>query len=159
MAVKPGDKIPDIEIRTMGADGKAEPIKTGDVLAKGKVVLFAVPGAFTPGCSKTHLPGYVQGADELKAKGVDTIACIAINDAYVMDAWGKAQGVGDKIVMLADGDGAFTKALGLEADMPAMGLRSKRYSMLIEDGVVKDLELEPKPGIEQTTCETMLTLI
>src|ERR1700761_9313518 len=107
MAVSVGDKIPDVEVRTMGEEGPA-PVKTGDVLGQGKVVLFAVPGAFTPGCSKIHLPGFVQQASELKGKGVDTIACVAVNDAWVMDAWGRSQGVGDDILMLADGNAEFT---------------------------------------------------
>src|SRR6202521_2123905 len=102
MTLSAGDKIPDVEVRTMGEEGPVA-VRTGEVLGKGKVVLFAVPGAFTPRCSRVHLPGFISQADELTAKGVDTIACVAVNDAWVMDAWGKAHDVGDKILMLADG--------------------------------------------------------
>src|SRR3954449_534383 len=102
-----GDRIPDVEVRVMNAEGAPETVKTGDVLGEGRVVLFAVPGAFTPGCSKIHLPGFVTHADELLGAGVDRIACIAVNDAWVMQAWGESQGVGDKILMLGDGNGEF----------------------------------------------------
>lgn len=158
MAISVGDKIPDVELRTMGAEGP-QAVRTGEVLGKGKVVLFAVPGAFTPGCSKIHLPGYVQNYDQVKAKGVDTIACVAVNDAWVMQAWADAQGVGDKILMLADGSAEFTRAMGLEADMGGFGLgvRSQRYAAVIEDGTVRDLEVEPKAGVDVSACEAMLT--
>src|SRR5262245_9819791 len=112
MAISVGDKIPDVEVRTMGADGP-QAVRTSEVLGEGRVVLFAVPGAFTPGCSKIHLPGFVQNAEALTDKGVDRIACIAVNDAWVMQAWGASQGVDDKILMLADGNGEFTRAMGL----------------------------------------------
>src|SRR3954447_15210377 len=121
MPIAVGDKIPDVEVRTMGDQGP-EGVRTGAVLGTGKVVLFAVPGAFTPGCSKVHLPGFVQGAADLAGKGVDTVACIAVNDAWVMDAWGKEQNVGDNIVMLADGNGEFADAMGLTGDLSAIGL-------------------------------------
>lgn len=158
MAISVGDKIPDVELRTMGAEGP-QAVRTGEVLGKGKVVLFAVPGAFTPGCSKIHLPGYVQNYDQVKAKGVDTIACVAVNDAWVMQAWADAQGVGDEILMLADGSAEFTRAMGLEADMGGFGLgvRSQRYAAVIEDGTVRDLEVEPKAGVDVSACEAMLT--
>src|ERR1700761_1287818 len=120
MAVSVGDKIPDVEVRTMGEEGPA-PVQTGDVLGKGKVVLFAVPGAFTPGCSKIHLPGFVEQAQAVTDKGVDTIACISVNDAFVMDAWGKDQHVDGKILMLADGNGEFAKAMGLTMDGAGAG--------------------------------------
>ena len=141
MAIEVGDPIPDVTVQTM-VDGKPEPVQTGDVLGKGKVVLFAVPGAFTPGCSKIHLPGYVQNAAELRAKGVDVIACVSVNDAWVMEAWGRDQGVGDAILMLADGAGEFTKAMGLEADLSGAGLgvRSRRYAAILDNGVVTDLQ-------------------
>ena len=134
-------------------------VSTGDVLGTGKVVLFAVPGAYTPGCSKTHLPGYVQGADDLVAKGVDKIVCIAVNDAWVMDAWARDQGVCDKITMLADGSGAFAKAMGLEFDMTknGLGVRSKRYSALLEDGVVKNLDVDESGAVETSACGVMLS--
>ena len=142
----------------MGPDGPA-PLRTGDALGSGKVVLFAVPGAFTPGCSKIHLPGYVEHAEELKAKGVTTIACIAVNDAWVMQAWGDAGGATGKIVMLADGNGTFTEAMGLGADMTGAGLgaRSKRYAAVIEDGVVTSLDVESKPGVDVSACAAVLT--
>jgi peroxiredoxin len=157
MAIEVGDKIPDVTVQTF-KDGKPEPVQTADVLGKGKVVLFAVPGAFTPGCSKIHLPGYVQNASALKAKGVDAIACVAVNDAWVMDAWGRDQGVGDDILMLADGSGEFTKSLGLDVDLSAggLGVRSRRYAAVLEDGIVTDLQVEPKPGVDLSSCESML---
>lgn len=158
MAVSVGDRIPDVEIRTMGDEGPVA-IRTGDVLGKGKVVLFAVPGAFTPGCSRVHLPGFVQQAQQVTDKGVDTIACIAVNDAFVMDAWGKDQGVEDSITMLADGNAEFTKAMGLELDGAGIGLgtRSQRYAAIIEDGVVKSLEVEPGRDISVSSCSAVLT--
>ena len=157
MTITEGDKIPDVQVRTMGPEGP-KPVQTGEVLGSGKVVLFAVPGAFTPGCSKVHLPGYVADADALAGKGVTTVACIAVNDAWVMDAWGQAQGVGDKIVMLADGNGDFTKAMGLEVDMggAGLGLRSQRYAAVIEDGVITTLAVEPKPGVDVSSCSSIL---
>lgn len=157
MAVSQGDKVPDVEVQTMGPEGP-RPIRTGEVLGTGKVALFAVPGAFTPGCSKIHLPGYVQGADDLKAKGVDLIACVAVNDAWVMEAWSKDQSVGDKILMIADGSAAFTKAMGLDVDRTAfgMGVRSERYSALVEDGVITSLDVEPAPGVDVSSCTAML---
>jgi peroxiredoxin len=160
MSIAVGDKVPDVEVKTMGEKGP-ETVKTGELLGTGKVVLFAVPGAFTPGCSKIHLPGYVEHGDELKAKGVSTIACISVNDAWVMQAWADAQGATGKIVMLADGNGAFTEAMGLAADMSGAGLgsRSQRYAAVIEDGVVTSLEVEPKPGVDVSTCENMLTKV
>jgi peroxiredoxin len=158
MAVKVGDPIPDVEVRVMNAEGAPEVVRTGEVLGKGKVVLFAVPGAFTPGCSKVHLPGYVAGADDLKAKGVDTIACVAVNDAWVMDAWAKDQGAQGKVLMLADGSGDFTEAMGLVMDGSAFGLgkRSKRYAAVIEDGIIKSLDVEESGGITVSACESIL---
>ncbi|HEX3565875.1 MAG TPA: peroxiredoxin [Acidimicrobiales bacterium] len=157
MTVAIGDKLPDIEVRTMGAEGP-QPAKTGEVLGRGRVVLFAVPGAFTPGCSKIHLPGFVEQASELKGKGIDTIACVAVNDAWVMDAWGQAQGVGEKILMLADGNAEFTRAMGLEAELSGAGLgvRSKRYAAIIEDGIITSLEVESKPGVDVSSCASVL---
>jgi len=158
MSVSVGDKIPDIAVQTM-ADSGPHNVQTFDVLGRGKVVLFAVPGAFTPGCSKIHLPGYVEKADDLRAKGVSTIACIAVNDAWVMEAWGKAQGVGDKVLLLADGAGAFTKAMGLEFDGSGfgLGLRSRRYAAVIEDGIITELEVEPKGGVDVSSCDNILS--
>jgi len=156
MSIAAGDKVPDIEVKTMGPEGP-QAVRTGEVLGAGKVVLFAVPGAFTPGCSKIHLPGYVEHGAELKAKGVTTIACVAINDAWVMQAWSDAQGASD-IVMLADGNGVFTDAMGLGVDMSAAGLgkRSQRYAAVIEDGVITSLDVEPKPGVDVSACSTVL---
>jgi peroxiredoxin len=158
MSIAKGDKIPDVEVKTLGPEGP-QTVKTGDVLGSGKVVLFAVPGAFTPGCSKIHLPGFVQDADALFGKGVSTIACIAVNDAWVMDAWGKSQGVGDKILMLADGNGDFARAMGLEFDGSGIGLgsRSQRYAAVIEDGVITSLDVESKPGVDVSSCQAVLT--
>ncbi len=158
MAISVGDRIPDVEIRTMGPEGPVA-IRTGDVLGKGKVVLFAVPGAFTPGCSRIHLPGFVQQAQDVTDKGVDTIACLAVNDAFVMDAWGKDQGVGDSILMLADGNGEFTKAMDLVMDGTGigLGLRSKRYAAIIDNGVVTSIEVESAPGVDVSSCAAVLT--
>lgn len=157
MSVAVGDKIPDVTVQTMTADGP-QPVQTFDVLGRGKVVLFAVPGAFTPGCSKIHLPGYIEHADELRAKGVDTIACVSVNDAWVMDAWAKASGAGEQILMLADGSGQFAKAMGLDFDGSAfgLGLRSRRYAAVIEDGIITQLEVEPAGGVVVSACENVL---
>jgi glutaredoxin/glutathione-dependent peroxiredoxin len=159
MSVSVGDKVPDVEVKSLGADGMPASVRTGEVLGSGRVVLFGVPGAFTPGCSKIHLPGFVRQADQLAAKGVDKVACIAVNDAWVMDAWGKDQGVGDKIVMLADGNGEFADAMGLSFDGGGFGLgkRSQRYSAVIEDGVITKLNVEPGPGVDVSSCETILS--
>jgi len=160
MALTLGSAIPDVELKTIRG-GKPEAVRSGDVLGKGKVVLVAVPGAFTPTCSNIHLPGYVQRADELFSKGVDTIACISVNDAWVMDAWGANQGVGDKIVMLADGNGEFTEAMGLAIDLSGGGLgrRSARYAAVIEDGVLTSLDVEEKPGVDASSCDNVLTKV
>jgi peroxiredoxin len=135
--------MPPGKFKTMTANGVAE-VSTDDLFKGKKVVLFAVPGAFTPTCSNQHLPSYLKNFDKIRAKGIDTIACMAVNDAFVMDAWGKDRGVGDKIKMLADGNGEYTKALGLELDGSKFGLgsRSKRFSMIVEDGVVKELNVD-----------------
>jgi peroxiredoxin len=156
MTISVGDRLPDAELRTMTQDGPTV-VKTGEVLGTGKVVLFAVPGAFTPGCSNVHLPGFVERADELKAKGVTRIACVAVNDPFVMDAWGKAHGVGDDILLLSDGNGDFTAAMGLELDGSGFGLgnRSKRYAAIVEDGVLTSLDVDEK-GIDLSTCSNIL---
>lgn len=158
MTVAVGDSVPDVEIRTMGPDGP-RPVRTGEALGAGRAVLFAVPGAFTPGCSKVHLPGYLEHYDELKQKGVDVVACVAVNDPWVMQAWADANDVGEKILMLADGSGEFAKAMGLDADLGAagLGLRSRRYAAVIEDGKISSLEVEPSGGIDVSSCQTMLT--
>ncbi len=157
MTISVGDRIPDVEISVMGSEAP-EPIRTGDVLGRGKAVLFAVPGAFTPTCSDYHLPGYLIRAGELRAKGVETIACLAVNDAFVMDAWADDQEVDDAIVMLADGNGTFTRAMGLEFDGSGFGLgmRSRRYAAVIEDGVVTALMVEPAGGLTVSSAESVL---
>ncbi len=156
MAIKAGDSIPSCTLKTMGEKGPTD-ITTDEIFAGKKVVLFAVPGAFTPGCSLTHLPGFVVNADKIKAKGVDTIACMAVNDAFVMDAWGKAQNA-EELLMLADGNGEFTAALGLGLDASGFGMghRSPRFSMLVDNGVVTQLNVEAGPGVEVSSAETML---
>jgi peroxiredoxin len=157
MTIAVGDTIPDVELRTMSEDGP-QAVQSSEVLGKGKVLLFAVPGAFTPGCSKIHLPGYLEGLEELKGKGVDTIACLAVNDAWVMEAWAESQGVEGRILMLADGNGEFTKAMGLEVDLGRAGLgeRSQRYAAIVEDGIVRSLEVEPAAGVDVSSCQSML---
>lgn len=157
MTIKAGDRIPEATLHVMGEDGP-KPISTSEIFNGKKVVLFAVPGAFTPGCSNTHLPGFVVNADDIKARGVDTIACVAVNDAFVMDAWGKDQNA-DQLMMLGDGNAEFTKALGLDMDASGFGLgtRSKRYSMIVDDGKVTALNLEPDgAGIQESTAEKIL---
>ncbi|MBE7158146.1 MAG: peroxiredoxin, partial [Rhodospirillales bacterium] len=146
MTIKVGDTIPSMKLMVATPDGPKE-TSTEEIFKGKKVVLFAVPGAFTPTCSAKHLPGFIQNYDALKAKGVDTIACIAVNDAFVMGAWGKDQGTGDKVVMLADGAAAFAKALGLELDLNArgMGWRSQRYALIADDMKVTHLGVE-QPG-------------
>lgn len=157
MTINVGDRIPASTLKTMGDNGPQD-ITTDELFSGRKVVLFAVPGAFTPGCSMTHLPGYVVNADKIKAKGVDTIACMAVNDAFVMDAWGKAQNA-EEILMLGDGNGDFTRALGLELDGTGFGLgmRSQRFAMIVEDGVVRHLAVEEGPGIEVSAAESILS--
>ena len=157
MTIKVGDKVPAVNFRVLTAEGPKE--LTSDELFKGKkVAFFAVPGAFTPTCSQRHLPGYVDKADALKAKGVDTIACISVNDAFVMGAWGKDQKTEGKVTMLADGSGDFTRAVDLELDATRNGLgkRSQRYSMLVDDGVVKALHVEAPGKFEVSDADTML---
>jgi len=157
MTIEIGSSIPDVEVRTMSAEGP-QPVRTAEALGTGKVVLFGVPGAFTPGCSRIHLPGYVENYDALKAKGVDVVACVSVNDPWVMQAWAGAQGVEGRILMLADGNGEFTKEMGLDTDLSVAGLgvRSRRYAAVIEDGVVTSLEVESKPGVDVSSCEAML---
>ena len=155
--IKVGEKLPSGSFGIMTDKGPGS-ISTDELFSGKKVVLFAVPGAFTPTCSNAHLPGFVVKADEFKAKGVDTIACMAVNDAFVMDAWGKSQNAEDQIMMLADGNGEYTKALGLELDASGfgMGLRSRRFSLIAEGGVVKHLNLEEGGGLEVSGAENTL---
>lgn len=157
MTIKVGDKVPSATLMQMKS-GSPQPVKTADFFAGKKVAVFALPGAFTPTCSAKHLPGFVQHADDLKAKGVDAIACVSVNDAFVMGAWGDQQNVGDKVAMLADGNGDFTKSLGLEMDASkfGMGTRSQRFSMLVDDGVVKNLNVEEPGAFAVSSAEHML---
>lgn len=157
MTIKVGDKIPSAVLMEMKA-GTPHPVKTDEFFAGKKVAVFALPGAFTPTCSAKHLPGFIQHAAEFKAKGVDAIACISVNDAFVMGAWGDQQKAGESVHMLADGNADFTKAVGLEMDGSkfGMGLRSQRYSMLVEDGVVKTLNIEEPGAFSVSSAEHML---
>jgi glutaredoxin/glutathione-dependent peroxiredoxin len=157
MAISVGERVPDVKLMTMTDEGP-RPVQSGDVLGKGKVVLFAVPGAFTPTCSDHHLPGFVLRADDLRAKGVDTVACVAVNDAFVMGAWGQAQNTGDAVLMLADGNGAFTAEMGLEMDGSGFGLgtRSQRYAAILDDGVVTELLVESAPGLDVSSADSVL---
>ena len=157
MAIQVGDRIPDVTLRAVAA-GREREISTGELFRGKRAVLFAVPGAFTPTCSDYHLPGFVELAGEIRARGVDLIACVAVNDHFVMDAWGKAREVGDKILMLADGNGDFARALGMDADITRFGLgvRSRRYAALIEDGVVKALNLDQPGRFEASSAERIL---
>jgi peroxiredoxin len=157
MSIKVGDSMPKGQFTRMGANGP-EPVPTDDLFRGKKVVLFSVPGAFTPTCSAKHLPGFVQNADALKKKGVDTIACMAVNDVFVMKAWGEAGKTGDKVMMLADGNGEYARALGLELDASkfGMGQRGKRFSVIVDDGVVKQLNIEPAGEFGVSSAETAL---
>lgn len=156
MTIKVGDRVPSVTLRYLTKDGMQQ-VESEEFFKGKKVALFAVPGAYTRTCSQRHLPSYVSNAAALKAKGVDTIACIAVNDAFVMDAWGKEHGA-DQIVMLGDGSADFTKAIGLDLDRisAGMGIRSQRYSMLVEDGVVKKLNVEPSGEFGVSSGDTML---
>ena len=156
MTINSGERIPEATVYRMGDKGP-EAMQTGELFGKGKSVLFGVPGAFTPGCSKAHLPGYVVKADDIKARGVDRIVCMAVNDAFVMDAWGKAQNA-EYLLMLSDGNGDFTRALGLEMDGSGagLGMRCKRFALIIEDGVVTHAAIEPKGDITTSSAEAIL---
>ena len=157
MAIQVGEKIPDVTIKTM-ADGGMQDLSTAELCAGKKVVLFSVPGAFTPTCSMQHLPGFVESAAALKAKGVDTIACTSVNDAFVMDAWGKDRGVGDSVLMLADGNAEFATALGLTMDGTGIGFgtRSQRFALVIDDGVVTHAAIEEPMKFEVSSAEKVL---
>jgi peroxiredoxin len=159
MTIQTGDKVPACTMKIMGEQGPAD-ITSEEIFAGKKVVLFAVPGAFTPGCSLTHLPGYVVNADKIKAGGIDSIVCMAVNDAFVMDAWGKSQNA-EELLMLADGNGELTAALGLELDGSGFGLgtRSQRFAMIVEDGTVTHLNVETGPGVDVSSAETIMALL
>ena len=152
MTIKVGDRLPDATFKVRTPDGLKD-MTTRDVFGGKRVVLFAVPGAFTPTCQARHLPSYLEHHAALTAKGVDTIACVSVNDAFVLDAWAKEGGAGDKVLMLADGNASFTRAIGMDFDGSAYGFgtRSKRYSMLVEDGVVKAVNVEEAPGMMEVS--------
>ncbi|HUZ63988.1 MAG TPA: peroxiredoxin [Acetobacteraceae bacterium] len=158
--IKVGETIPEMKLMTATPDGPKE-VSTADIFAGRKVVLFAVPGAFTPTCSIKHLPGFVQSAEAIRAKGVDAIVCMAVNDVFVMGAWAKDQMVGDKLVMLADGSGAFTRALGLELDLVARGLgvRSQRFALIAQNGKVTHVAVEEPGGFEVSRAEAILAAL
>ena len=160
MTIKVGDKVPSVTLREMTSDGP-KPVTTDELFAGKKVAFFALPGAFTPTCSAKHVPGFVQNYDALKAKGVDSIVCLSVNDAFVMGAWGKDQGAGDKVRMVADGNGEFTEAVGLTMDGSkfGMGKRSQRYSMVVDNGVVKSLNVEQPGAFEVSSADYMLSLM
>ncbi|MBM3506153.1 MAG: peroxiredoxin [Alphaproteobacteria bacterium] len=154
--IKVGDKIPEGKVAKIAAQG-AGLINTREFFAGKKVVMFGVPGAFTPTCSEKHLPGFVALADRLKAKGVSDIVCLSVNDRHVMNAWAKDQNVGDKVLMLADGRGDFTKALGMDIDHETLGLRSKRFAVIVDNGVVKHVALEENTGAHSvSSAESIL---
>lgn len=157
MTIKVGDKIPNATLYVMGQDGP-QPVTTEELFGGKKVVLFALPGAFTPTCSAKHLPGFVEKAEEFKGKGVDSLVCLSVNDAFVMGAWGREQGTGGKVRMMADGSADFARATGLMLDLTGrgMGVRANRYSMLVEDGVVKTLNVEAPGKFEVSDADTML---
>ncbi len=158
MSIKVGDKMPQGQFMHMGAKGP-EPIATDELFKGKKVVLFSVPGAFTPTCSAKHLPGFVENSDALKKKGIDTIACMAVNDVFVMNAWGKSGNADGKVVMLADGNGEYARALGLELDATkfGMGKRGQRFSIIVDDGVVKQLNVEAPGEFKVSSAETALS--
>ena len=157
MTIKPGDRLPAAEFSTMTAEGQQK-LSTDIVFSGRKVVLFAVPGAFTPTCSMNHMPGFLTRLDQIKARGVDTIACTSVNDVHVMTAWAKVSGAEGKIMMLADGNGEFARSLGLNVDRTnsGMGERSQRYSMIVVNGVVQTLNVEDKPGVNVSGADTIL---
>jgi peroxiredoxin len=157
MTIKAGDKIPGGTLKVMGADGPTN-VEAGEILGKGRVILFSVPGAFTPTCSAKHLPGFIEKAGALRAKGVARIVCLAVNDVFVMGAWGKSAGAGDAVVMAADGNGDYTRALGLELDARGfgMGMRGQRFALVIEDGVVKQVHVEAPGEFKVSSAEHIL---
>jgi peroxiredoxin len=160
MTIKPGDKFPSLMLKRLGANGM-EDISTDDVMRGKKVVVFAVPGAFTPTCSAKHLPGFINNADEFKKKGVSEIVCLAVNDPFVMSAWAKANNAENKITMLPDGNGVLTRALGLEMDGTGYGLgqRSQRFALVVDNGIVKDVKVEAPGKFEVSSAEAMLKAV
>ena len=159
MAIKVGDSLPaDVKLKEMG-DGGPKDVTVGELFKGKKVVLFAVPGAFTPTCSMKHLPGFVEQAQAIRQKGVDEIVCLSVNDAFVMGAWGDQQKAQGKVRMVADGNGELTRALGLEIDASGfgMGARSRRYAMIVDDGKVKELLVEPGGGLNVSSAESVIS--
>jgi peroxiredoxin len=159
MAINVGDKLPEATFKMIGPDGAPKDATTAELFGGKKVALFAVPGAFTPACTKQHLPGFAANDMALKNKGLQAIYCTAVNDIFVMDAWGKAVGSDGKVTMIADGSADFAKKCGLEMDLTArgMGVRSKRYSMVIDNGVVSVLNVEEQPKVDKSSAETLLS--
>ena len=158
MAIKTGDTLPlDVKLKEMG-DGGPRDVTLGELCKGKKIVLFAVPGAFTPTCSMKHLPGFIEQASALRSKGVDEVVCLSVNDAFVMGAWGSASGAKGKVRMLADGNAQLTKTLGLELDASGfgMGVRSQRYAMIVNDGKVEQLLVEPGPGLNVSSADSVL---
>jgi glutaredoxin/glutathione-dependent peroxiredoxin len=160
MTIKVGDSLPDSTFMTMGPDGAPKPTKTAEVFGGKRVALFAVPGAYTPTCHKQHMPGFVQNYEQLKGKKFDVVACTAVNDIFVLTSWAKDSKADGKILMLADGSGEFAKKIGLEIDLGARGLgtRSRRYSMIVENGVVKSLNIEEGAGVDKSGAPAMCAL-
>ena len=157
MTIKAGERIPEGNLKVMGADGPQN-VDAAELLGKGRVVLFSVPGAFTPTCNAKHLPGFIDKAGDLRSKGVDKIVCLAVNDVFVMGAWGKSAGAGDAVVMAADGNGEFTRALGLELDARGfgMGMRGQRFALVIENGVVRQVHVEAPGEFKVSSAENVL---
>jgi peroxiredoxin len=161
--IKVGEKLPEatlrefIDVETEGCKLGPNEFKVGDLTKGKKIVVFGLPGAFTPTCSAKHVPGYVEKFEALKGKGVDEIWCVSVNDAFVMGAWGRDQKAHGKVRMMADGGAQFTKALGLDQDIPGMGVRSKRYAMVVQDGVVKNLDVEAPGKFEVSDAQSMLS--
>jgi peroxiredoxin len=157
MTIAVGDRIPDVNVFTPSPDGP-KAVSSTELLGTGRVVLFGVPGAFTPTCSDHHLPGFVLRSEDLMAKGVTTIACVSVNDAFVMGEWGAARDVGDKVVMIADGSAVLTRALGLDIDLGGggFGVRSKRFAAIIDDGVVTEIAVEEGLGLDVSTADAVL---
>ena len=160
MTIQVGDRLPALTLTTMTAEGP-KPVVVEELCEGKKVVIFAVPGAFTPTCSAQHVPGFIENHEALKTKGVDLIVCISVNDPFVMGAWGKDREVGDSMLMLSDGNGEFTAAIGLEMDGSGFGLgtRSQRYAMIVDDGVVSSLNVESGPGLDVSSAETILSAL
>jgi len=160
MTIQVGDRLPALTLTTMTAEGP-KPVVVEELCEGKKVVIFAVPGAFTPTCSAQHVPGFIENHEALKTKGVDLIVCISVNDPFVMGAWGKDREVGDSMLMLSDGNGEFTAAIGLEMDGSGFGLgtRSQRYAMVVDDGVVSSLNVESGPGLDVSSAETILSAL